>query len=108
MVSDERKRLCGPEERGCVVLLGWEVKIPTYAVQGTLCFVVSLQERLYLFLRKELWIFLRTGINCGVSPIGHEEVHCEQLLKGVCDWGSWLPGDSCLALQLYPQIFKLN
>lgn len=63
----------------------------TYAVQGTLCFVMSLQERLYLFLRKELWIFLRTGINCGVSLIGHEEVHCEQLLKGVmgvmASWG---------------------
>lgn len=76
------------DKRGCVVLLGWEVKIPTCAVQSTLCFIVSLQERSYLFLRKGLWIFLRTGINFGVSPIGREEIHCEQLLKGVCDWGS--------------------
>lgn len=83
MASDERSR---------VVLLGWEVTIPTYAVQGTLCFVVSLQERSYLSLGKELWIFLGTGINCGMSPIGHEEVHCEQLLKGVCDRGHGFMG----------------
>lgn len=96
------------DKRASVVLLGWKVKISACAVQGTLCFIVSLKERSYLFLRKRLWIFVRTGINVGASPIGHEEVHCEQLLKGVCDWGSWFHGDSCLAFQLYPQIFKLN
>ena len=71
------------DERGCVVLLDWEVKIQTCLVQRTLYFIMGLQERLYRFLRKDLWIFLRTGISFGVRPIDHEVVHCEQLLKGV-------------------------
>lgn len=74
------------DEKGCFVLLGWKVKIQTCVVQSTLCFIVGLQERSYLFLRKELWVLLRTGISFGVSPLGHEEVHCEQPLKGACDW----------------------